>query len=87
MAVTYYLYCEETGHGVMVGQDSMRKHSDQIEPSSVVSLFCLAHREKSLEVVGEPDMVSSWEADIALELYQEVTGKPAPEAWRHLNQP
>lgn len=84
MAVTYYLYCEETGHGVAVGQDSMGVPSDQCEPSSVVSLFCLAHRDRLLQVLADPDMVGNWEADDAAELFHEITGEQAPDAWKNL---
>ena len=84
MAVTFYLFCKETGHGVMVGQDSMGKPSARSAPNFVISLFCLAHRYKHLEVTAEPEMEANWDTETAPIYYQELIGSEMPERFKDL---
>lgn len=86
MAVSFYLYCKETRHGVMVGQSSMGIPCDLAESKSVISLFCLAHQMNDLIVVADPDLESSWDEDTAEECFRELTRRQVPEAWKHLKK-
>lgn len=81
MAVTTYLYCNETRHGVMVGQYSMGVPTGISEPGWVITLFCLAHEGKHLEVSAEPDLEHNWSDEYAAEYYRDLTGDAVPEAW------
>lgn len=82
MAVTFYLFCKESGHGVMIGQDSMGQPSAKSEPVFVISLFCLAHRYKHLEVTAEPEMEANWDKDTAPIHYRELVGSEMPERFK-----
>ena len=84
MGVSYYLFCDETGHGVTIGQATMGVNSDTSEPREVITLFSLAHREMPLEIVAEPDLTANWESDVAIALFEEQTGEQCPEPWQTL---
>lgn len=82
MAVTMYLYCEETRHGVMVGQYSMGNPTGSAEPGWVITLFCSAHEGKHLVVTAEPELEHNWGEKYAADYYRDLTGNAVPDPWK-----